>query len=161
MNQHDESKDAPTSTSLRNQIADDLDEPGSGSPIKASQVGTTIIKLEQNADPGFGKGLGSTDPSHSQITSPITQPKIPALPGLNQALDSNLNSISNTFRKEVAERAGTSAQNTGREVEAKQLAMTEAVRASMSRKSGESHRDRLNTLNLDLDIPTSPIMQKG
>ena len=39
--------------------------------------------------------------------------------------------------------------------------MANAVRASMSKKSGESHRDRLNTLNLDLDIPTSSIIQKG
>lgn len=31
----------------------------------------------------------------------------------------------------------------------------------MSKKSGESHRDRLNTLNLDLDIPTSSIIQKA
>ena len=122
-------------------------------------MGTKIIKLEQKAAAGVGKGPGSTDFSHSQITSPITQPKIPALPALHQHLDSNLNSISNTFRKEVAERAGTSAQNTGRE--GKELAMANAVRASMSKKSGESHRDRLNTLNLDLDIPTSSIIQKA
>lgn len=60
----------------------------------------------------------------------------------------------------MAERAGTSAQNTSREEE-KEHAMANAVRASMSKKSGESHRDRLNTLNLDLDIPTSSIIQKG
>ena len=169
--QMESSKEQATSNSLRNlesigrtqvissgdqEIVDGL---GFGEPIKTNEATTKIIKLQNqinNAQPGVGK-LGSTD--ISQITSPDkTVPLVPQLTGLNHGnLDSNLPSLEQTFSREIVKRAGTDAPNTSREQD---IITANALRDSISRKTNESHRDRLNTLNLDLDIPTSQFMQK-
>ena len=132
---------------------DDNEMAGRGEPIKTNEATTKIIKLQNTVNNGQQVGkLGSTD--ISQITSPDkTVPLVPQLQGLNQVnLDSNLTSLDQTFSREIAKRAGTDAPNTSREQE---IITANVLRDSISRKTNESHRDRLNTLNLDLDIPTS------
>ena len=76
---------------------------------------------------------------------------MPALIGLNQNLDSNLNSFDDARVRTGEQRAETDAPNTSREQD---IITANALRDSISKKTNESHRDRLNTLNLDLDIPT-------